>query len=265
MSYQRNICLADYTTFKIGGLAKYFVEIRQIKDLIKAVDFIEKKSLPYFILGGGSNLLISDQGFNGLAIKNSLNSFEFFNNKIKAESGVLLSDLVACSANQGLTGLEWAVGIPGTIGGAIQVKASAFNQSIDKLAEKVERKKGIIIQTILKLEKGDSRQSQNLINQYLIKRKASHPLEHPSAGCIFKNPPGKFAGELIDLAGLKGKRIGQAMVSKKHANFIVNLGGAKAEQVIELIELIKKQVLIKHQVVLKEEIDYLGFNESANS
>lgn len=259
MFYQQNIYLADYTTFKIGGPVKYFIEIKNIQDLNRAIDFAEKKSLPCFFIGQGSNLLVNDAGFDGIVIKNQANQFKISKNQIIVDSGAFLPDLVNASIKQGLTGLEWAIGIPGTIGGAIKVKASAYGQEINALVEKVEQNQGMILKLILNLKPGNKEESRKLANQYLKQRKQSQPLECASAGCIFKNSSEYHAGKLIDLAGLKKERIGQAMVSEKHANFIINIGKAKAKEVIELINLIKREVFEKEQVELEEEINYLGF------
>ncbi len=262
MDYQQNVYLAPYTTFKIGGPVKYFVEVKDEQELIEAVDFARRQSdLPYFILGGGSNLLVSDQGFNGLVIKNRLCHFQILGRQIVAQSGALLADLVSASAEAGLTGLEWAVGIPGTIGGAVKVNASAFGKSVSELVEQVKESDKIISLVKLGLKKGDCRKSREAIKDYLSQRSKTQPLRYPSAGCIFKNPPADYAGRLIEQAGLKGRRIGQVQVSQKHANFIINLGKGRASQVKELIDLIKQEVEKKSGAVLEEEIDYLGFGQ----
>lgn len=245
---KKNILLAPYTTFKIGGKAKYFYEAKNREDLIKAIKWAKAaKGLPYFILGGGSNILISDKGFDGLVIKLSIGN-----------AGVLLSKLVDESIKAGLTGLEWAVGIPGTVGGAVKGNASAFGVSMSDIVKSVKRYKDIILSVELELKKGNRKKSQKLIQEYLEYRKKSQPMEFPSAGCIFKNPEGDFAGRLIDQCGLKGTKIGKAMISKKHGNFIVNQGNAKAADVKKLIDLCKKKVKQKFGIELEEEIEYVG-------
>ena len=256
---QKNIPLAQYTTFKIGGPARYFFVAKNTQDLIKAVEFAQEKNLPFFILGGGSNLLVSDEGFDGLVIKANNNQLTINNNKIIAEAGVKLNDLIRTSIEVGLTGLEWAIGIPGTIGGAVKCQARAFGQSISELVKDVKKTDEIILSVELLLKKGNKKKSQQLIKEYLRKRKDSQPLDYPSAGCIFKNPAGQFAGQLIEHGGLKGKQIGQAMISQRHANFIINLGNAQAKDVRKLIQLIKKSVNKNFKINLEEEIEYLGF------
>jgi UDP-N-acetylmuramate dehydrogenase len=256
---QKNVCLAEYTTFRIGGRARYFFKAKTKEDLIRAVDFAKGKDLPFFILGGGSNLLVGDDGFDGLVILMDNKKLEINGNRIITEAGLRLSDLIKFSIKNNLTGLEWAIGIPGTVGGAIRVKASAYGQNISELVKKTETRDDIILSVVLELNKGDKEKSKKLIKEYIKKRRDSQPLNCPSAGCIFKNPLGQYAGQLIDRAGLKGTKIGQAMISDKHANFIVNLGGAQAKDVVELIRLIKKTIKEKFNLDLKEEIQYLGF------
>jgi len=256
---QENVSLAEYTTFKIGGPAKYFYIVKTTNDLIKATEFAKNKRLPYFILGGGSNLLVADNGFDGMIILMNNEKLEIGNYRIIAEAGVKLSALVKASVENNLTGLEWATGIPGTIGGAVKVNASAFGSNISELVRDVKEDNNIIFSIELELKKGNKEISKKLIKEYSQKRKNTQPLEYASAGCIFKNVPGYGAGRLIDQAGLKGVKIGQAMISDKHANFIINLGGAKAKDVVELIDLIKQKVKDKFNIELEEEINYLGF------
>ena len=282
----KNILLAPYTTFKIGGRAKYFCEARNSEDIITAITMAKKEDLPFFILGNGSNILVSDNGFEGLVIKFSIFNFQFSNNKITADAGVLLSKLVDESVKLGLTGLEWAAGIPGTVGGAVRGNAGAFGSSIVDIVKEIKvldigtsqvqilnnkdckfgyrdsvfkhNKNLILLSVELELKKGDKERSREMIREYLKKRQETQPLEFMSAGCIFKNPAGRSAGYLIEQCGLKGKKINGAMISEKHANFIINTGGAKAEDVINLINLCKEKVKEKFGVKLEEEIEYLG-------
>ncbi len=264
MKIQENISLASYTTFKIGGPARYFLIVR---DVAQAIDFAQEKNLPYFLLGGGSNLLVRDKGFNGVVIK-------LENKEIKlngeVDAGAKLSDLVDFTVKNDLTGLEWVAGIPGTVGGAIRGNAGAFGHSISEVIKEVKtfhketdyqfgyrdsvfkHNSDIILSAVFEFKKGVNRE---LIDEYL-KEREKHPLE-PSAGCIFQNPKPLFAGKLIEDCGLKGKRIGKAAISEKQANFIVNLGGAQAKDVFELIQLAKKEVKKKFNIELKEEIQYL--------
>ena len=255
---QKNVSLAPYITFKIGGPAKYFYEAKNSEDLIKAIKAAKKAGLPYFILGGGSNILVSDEGFDGLVIKLQATSYKLQATNIIADAGVLLSKLVSESVKAGLTGLEWAAGIPGTVGGAVRGNASAFKGSISNIVKNVRNYEDIIFSVEIELKKGDREKSLKMIKEYLEHRKKNQPLEYPSAGCIFKNPAGQYAGYLIDQCGLKGEKIGGAMISKKHANFIINTGNAKAKGVKKLIDLCKEKVKEKFGIELKEEIEYLG-------
>ena len=319
---KKNVLLKNYTTFKIGGRAKYFFIAKNTEDLIKAILVAKKFKLPFFILGGGSNLLVSDKGFKGLVIKIQNTKYKIQNTKIMAEVGVMLGELVNVSAKTGLSGLEWAVGIPGTVGGAIFGNAGVFGKSMKNIVKEIEvfdlsnekiktfknkdcqfdyresifkkNKNLIILSTKLKLKKEKKSKIERKMREYLNYRKENQPLNLPSAGSVFKNyelrlqpahhPPEKSgpiknyelvkefpelrefnkknlipAAWLIEKCGLKGKKIGGAKISEKHANFIVNLGEAKAEDVKKLINLAKKKVKNKFSITLEEEIQFLGF------
>lgn len=262
MIFQENVCLAEYTTFKIGGPAKYFFIAKTKEELIEAIRTAKKKRLPFFVLGGGSNVLVSDEGFDGLVIKVQISKFKIQDSTIYAEAGVKLKDLIKLTAKEGLTGLEWATGIPEvTVGGAIRTNAGAFKGSMRDIIKKVEVLPGaeIVVSALLELKKGDKKEIQKQIDYVLNYRKTNHPMNLPSAGCIFKNPATAPSAQLIEKCGLKGKIIGKAQISEKHANFIVNLGGAKAEDVCELIKLTKQKVKEKLNIELEEEIKYVGF------
>ena len=294
--FQKNVLLKNYTTFRIGGKAEYFFVAKNKKDLIKAISVAKKLKLPFFVLGGGSNLLVSDKGFNGILIKIRNTKYEIpacpagrQNTKIMAEAGVMLGELVNILAKTELSGLEWAAGIPGTVGGAIFGNAGAFNKSMKDVVKSVEalevknekckvknfknrdckfsyrdsifknNKNLIILSVTLQMKRGDKKEIENKIKKNLEQRNKTQPLNFPSGGSIFKNPPGFFAGELVKRCGLKGKKIGNVKISEKHSNFIVNLGNGKAKDVIKLIKLIKQKVKKKFGVTLEEEIQFLGF------
>ena len=284
---KQDILLKDYTTFKIGGKAKYFYKAKTKEELIKAVKTAKKLRLPFFILGGGSNILVADKGYQGLVIKMLHTNHLILDTKISAEAAVPLSLLVKKSLESNLTGLEWGIGIPGTVGGAIRGNAGAFGESIGNIIKQVEvfnsekekienysqkdsdfayresvfkkRPELVILSAELELKIGNKEKIQKKMKEYLDYRKDSQPLEFPSAGSIFKNPSDISAGQFIDRCGLKGKRIGNVEISKKHANFIINLGDGKAEDVLKLIDLMKKQVKDKFNIQLEEEIQYVGF------
>ena len=308
LKIKEKIPLKEYTTFKIGGLARYFFVAKSREDLKNAILWAKKKKLLFFILGGGSNILFSDKGFKGLIIKMQNSKCKIKNTKVVAEAGVLLQKLVLETAKKGLSGLENLAGIPGTLGGAIWGNAGAFGREIGDLVEEVKvldvgssklevkklkkedckfgyrdsifkkRKNWIILGATLKLKRGKRKEIEEKIKEILRLRKEKQPLEFPSAGSVFKNVPiekvskrirEKFrekikdgllpAGVLIEAAGLKGVQIGGAKISEKHANFIVNVGNAKASDVKELIEKIKKEVKKKFKIQLEEEIKLVGF------
>ena len=284
---QKDVLLSDYTTFRIGGPAKYFLKVEDKESLIKALSFSKNLSLPFFILGAGSNLLVSDSGYEGLVINFQFSIFNFQDNKIISGSGVRLGRLVQAALENNLSGLEWAAGIPGTLGGAIFGNAAAFDGSTGELVEKVEvldtndlqikslrqkecqfgyrdsifkhKKNLIILSALLSLKKSDRKKIEIKMREHLDYKKKTQPLNFSSAGSVFKNPKGYSAGFLIDKCGLKGKRIGNVEISKKHANFIVNLGGGKAKDVMSLIKLAKESVKKKYGIILEPEIQFLGF------
>ena len=301
---KQNILLKNYTTFKIGGPAKYFYIAKTKDDLIKAIKLAKEYALPFFILGGGSKLLVADEGYKGLIINFQLAHcshtaiFNFQNSKIYVEAGMKLSDLIRLCLEKSLTGLEWAAGIPkATIGGAIRGNAGAFGQAMADMVVKVgvfdcltlkvkqfnnseckfdyrnsifkQNPNLVILSAELKLKKDDKEKIKQEIKKVFDYRRSHHPMNFPSAGSIFENPrlrqgfggqvKSQSAGSLIEQCGLKGKQIGKAQISEKHANFIINLGGAEASDVIQLIELAKQKVKQKFKVELKEEVQYLGF------
>ncbi|PKL72287.1 UDP-N-acetylenolpyruvoylglucosamine reductase [Candidatus Kuenenbacteria bacterium HGW-Kuenenbacteria-1] len=308
---QKNISLASYTTFKIGGTAKYFYLAKNTKDLIKIIEATKQEKIPFFVLGGGSNILVKDQGFDGLAIKIQSSKFKIQNCnskfKIICDSGTLLGKLVQETSKKGIGGLEWFIGIPGTIGGAVYGNAGwpKDKKNIGDFVKNVtilkngaqftisnlkcqfgyrdsifKHNNNVILSVELQLPKGDSLEIKKRMREILLTR-ITNTSQGNSAGCIFKNiklgtlnkklfekyPKLKnvvknnfiSAGYLIDQCGLKGKKIGKAIVSEKHANFIINTGQAKAEDVVMLISLIKQKVRDKFNVQLQEEIQYIGF------
>ena len=285
---QKNVLLKNYTTFHIGGPAKYFFAVKTKEDLIKAIKVAKKLKLPFFVLGGGSNLLVSDKRFKGLVIKNETRNFEIKKEKMIAESGIILNTLIKAAIKSGLSGLEKGSGIPGTLGGAVfgnsgwpkgdwaigdlveKAELLMPNGKIKKVGrkwfsfgyrnsrlKKIKGEKPIILEVVLKFKKGKRKDLEKKRLEILRTRTQKIPAGF-SAGSIFKNPFQKPAGFLIEKCNLKGKRIGHVKISEKHANFIVNLGSGRAKDVIKLINLAKKRVKNKFGVVLQEEIQYLG-------
>jgi len=312
LNIQENIKLAPYTSFKIGGKARYFVEVGDKNELEEALQHALKNKLDFFVLGGGSNVLISDKGFDGLIIKLITKNSELKiteNNSIECFAGENLASVVNFVRDNSLSGLEWAVGIPGTIGGAVRGNAGAFGGDMKDIVDRVEciciddnlKKKIfptnecgfeyrnsvfknppnlIIVSVILKLKKGDKNEIQNKMKEIIFQRNEKNPKNAKSGGSFFTNPivndekllekferdSGKKisnniipAGWLIQEAGLTGKKIGGAIISEKHANFIVNTGNATAEDIIMLASIIKQKVRTKLGVQLVEEVKFLGF------
>lgn len=289
-----DVLLAGHTTFKIGGPADLFYEANTTDKIIQAVKLARRLKIPYFILGEGSNLLVSDQGFKGLVIKirsaNWRTKLKIQNSILIAEAGVKLRTLVEETAKADLFGLEFAAGIPGTLGGAVRGNAGAWQQNIGDrvLRVRVLTKKGetkwlsqkdcqfkyrqsrfkkaseIILEVELQLGEGVKKEISKKIKKILKKREIQ-PKE-PSAGCIFINPTQRLpirlsAGKLIEECGLKGRRIGDAQISLQHANFIVNLGQARAKDVLQLIKLAKTKVQKKFGIKLEKEIYLVGFDK----
>jgi len=280
-----NVALRDYTTFKIGGAAKYFFIAKKKKDVALALSWAKRHNLPFFILGGGGNTLVGDKGYQGLVIKMELENYRLERNIVFVEAGVVLNQLAKIAADDSLSGLEWAVGIPGTVGGAIWGNCGAFGESISDTVQEIEifdvlegkmkvlkkkdckfnyrtsifkkKKNFIILSAKLKLKKEDKNKIEEKIEKNLEYRKKTQP-SLPSAGSVFKNPKGFFAAKLIAECGLKGKRIGKAKISEQHANFILNLGKASANDIKKLIKLVKQKVKDRFGITLEEEICYLN-------
>lgn len=279
---KKNEPLAKHTTFGIGGPADWFCEAKTTEEVAEAVTAARKAEIPSFILGKGSNLLVADEGFRGLVIAIRNTQYIIRNTEIIAEAGTPLKKLVQLAVKNSLSGLEFAVGIPGTIGGAVVGNAGTARKWIGDLVEKVEvlgedgeihqlptsecqfayrtsrfkKTKEVILRVWLRLKKDEPKMIKKKMAEFWAKRK-NQPIQK-SAGSIFKNPPGKSAGWLIDQCGLKGKTIGETQISPKHANFIVNLGQANCQDVLKLISLAKEKVKQKFGVVLDEEIKIVG-------
>ncbi len=284
--YQKNQKLSIYSSFRLGGLADWFCQAKNEKDLIETIVFCQKQKIPFFVLGGGSNILFSDKGFRGMVIKIENREIKIKKEKVMAGAGVSLKKLLQLTAENSLTGLEFLAGIYGSVGGAIVGNAGAWQENIGDKVERVKifnkgnqfkwlnqeecqfayrqsrfkKSKEIILKVEFKLKEGDKRKIKRKISENLAKRE-KQPQE-PSAGSIFINPKPKSAGLLIEACGLKGKRIGGAQISEKHANFIVNLGRAKTKDVLELIALAQKKVKEKFKITLQPEIIIL--NENGN-
>lgn len=281
--------LSKYSTFQIGGPADFFYKLKNNNDLPPLISFAKKHHLKYFIIGGGSNILFDDKGFHGLIIKIETKNITIKNTKITADAGVPVATLLNASINQSLTGLESWIGLPGTVGGAVRgnagcnglecknilVSATILNPKTNKIRtvsnkyfkfkyrqSKLKQTKEIILNATFKLQKRRSRfqsptQQKKLIAEIRKSRMDKQPFGS-STGSFFKNPStNQPAGLLIEQAGLKGKTIGKAQISTKHANFLLNLGHATSKNIIKLANLARKSVKAKFGLTLEEEVQIL--------
>lgn len=287
IEYRQNEPMRAHTTFKIGGEADIFIIPASPAALISAVKKCTELEIPYFILGNGSNLLVSDGGIEGAVISLAgINGISAEGEKITCGAGAMLSSVCLKALSLSLTGLEFAYGIPGTAGGALYMNAGAYGGQMADVIESAECltasgeiktlkkedmrlgyrssvfKKGglIIISLTLALKKGDKVEIKAEMDELLNRRKQKQPLEYPSAGSTFKRPEGYFAGALIEKNGLKGLSVGGAQVSEKHAGFVINRGGATAADVKALIGKIQKTVFENDGVMLEPEVIFTGRN-----
>ena len=287
IEYRQNEPMRAHTTFKIGGEADIFIIPASPAALISAVKKCTGLEIPYFILGNGSNLLVSDGGIEGAVISLSgINGISAEGEKITCGAGAMLSSVCLKALSLSLTGLEFAYGIPGTAGGALYMNAGAYGGQMADVIESAECltatgeiktlkkedmrlgyrssvfKNGglIIISLTLALKKGDKTEIKAEMDELLNRRKQKQPLEYPSAGSTFKRPEGYFAGALIEKNGLKGLTVGGAQVSEKHAGFVINRGGATAADVKALIGKIQKKVFENDGVMLEPEVIFTGRN-----
>ena len=282
----RNEPMKKHTTFRIGGPADYYLCPHSAKEIQKVVEICQEEKLPYFILGNGSNLLVSDKGYRGAVIQlwKNVSDIGVEGCLIHAKAGASLAKIAAQALEEGLTGMEFAAGIPGTLGGAVVMNAGAYGGEMKDILKEVlvmdqqgkiftlEKKdlklgyrtsavkeKGyIVLAAALELRPGNREEIKKLMEDLKQRRVEKQPLELPSAGSTFKRPEGYFAGKLIMDAGLRGFSIGGAQVSEKHCGFIVNTGGASASDVLALIREVQKKVRDKFGVELETEVKFLG-------
>ncbi len=280
--------MAPYTTFHVGGQSEALYRADNLEELRRVIVFANRERIPYLVVGRGSNLLVKDKGIDGLVIvlEGSLAAVEQENTEdmtVVVGAGLPLVDLLSYCRGAGLGGLECFAGIPGTVGGAVIMNAGAFGEAFGSRVQEIqmitpqgdllardreqlrfsyrqlEIKKGVVtVRARLKLYRESKDTVAKRMADYLKMRKLNQPLEYPSAGSVFRNPPNEYAGRLIENAGLKGKRIGGAMISDKHANFIVNTGGAKAKDVLDLLNLVRESVKKETGIELEPEIKIVG-------
>ncbi len=280
-----DVPMKRYTSLRVGGPADCLLFPKDLKELRKVVLHARGKGIPLFILGRGTNLIVLDGGIRGLVVtlREGLKGIWVRGEDIEAEAGCSLQQLVRFSFQKGLTGFEAFFGIPGTVGGGLAMNAGAWGEEMgnvvqavsfmDEKGEVFERSRSqlrftyrrldfppnwIILKGSFRTEKGRKEEILERMMSFYERRKRNQPLDHPSAGSIFKNPEEGPAGKWIEEIGLKGFRIGQAMVSEQHANFIINLGRARAEEVLRLIEWIEKKVYEERGIALEREVKVVG-------
>jgi len=278
--------LKNHTTFKIGGNCIALIEPREVSDIVETIKICRENSIKFFVIGNGSNLLVPDEGYNGVIIKlkSEFSKIEVEGYYLIVNSGAKLSEVYTVAYENSLTGFEFASGIPGTIGGAIYMNAGAYGGEMKDIVESVEvldldnfelrelkneelefsyrksiiQRKNYIVTTIkLKLQKGNKEEINAVYEDLRERRNSKQPLNFGSAGSTFKRPEGHFASKLIEDAGLKGYHINDAWVSEKHSGFIVNKGNASFKEVMELIEYVQKVVFEKFGVKLETEVRIL--------
>lgn len=282
-----NVLLAPYTSARIGGPADWFLVVKSADELEQAVRLAWEDGVPFTLLGSGSNVLVSDKGIRGLVILNRASNVRFFEDespRVWAESGAGLSQVAQRAAAHGYGGLEWAATVPGTVGGAVYGNAGAFGGDIAHSlvvahlltpqgqvswsaeemgygyrTSRLKRKEveAVVLAAELRLERSTPEEARRLIAEFSRRRKATQP-PGASMGSMFKNPPGDYAGRLIEAAGLKGLRVGNVEVSPIHANFFVNRGEARAADVRALVEQVQAKVMDTFGVQLELEIEFLG-------
>ena len=275
-----------HTTFRIGGPADYFLLPSTAEEVKKILEICKEKELPYFILGNGSNLLVSDEGYCGVIIQlyRNYGGITVEGTNIRAGAGALLSQIASAAKNASLTGFEFAGGIPGTLGGAVVMNAGAYGGEMKNVlkevtvmteqgeimtipAEKLEmgyrtslvKKAGyLVLEAVISLKAGDVEEIKAIMKDLTEKRVSKQPLEYPSAGSTFKRPEGYFAGKLITDAGLRGYQVGGAQVSEKHCGFVINKGNATAADVCGLMKDVQEKVQEQFGVTLEPEVKFLG-------
>lgn len=279
-------CMAKHTTFQTGGLADLFLMPQTAQQVQESIRLLRAENIPYLVIGNGSNLLVSDKGIRGAVIQlgSKMQQITVDRNTLYIQCGALLSTAAGKAADAGLDGFAFASGIPGTFGGAVVMNAGAYGGemkdvliSVDVLTKDLEIKtvaaedlqlsyrysivpeqEYIVLGGTVKLKQGDRTQIQAYMAELAKQRREKQPLQYPSAGSTFKRPEGYFAGKLISDAGLKGKTIGGAQVSEKHAGFIINIGGATTKDILELITFCQKTVMEQFGVQLETEVKMVG-------
>lgn len=278
--------MKDYTTFRVGGEAECILLIQQEEELRKLVIYLNRIEQDYFILGNGSNLLVGDKGYRGIVLKfdGPMEEIAVDGTRVTARAGALLSQVAVAAREHSLTGLEFAAGIPGSIGGGVVMNAGAYEGEMKQIVEAVrvmdrdgeiitldndtmefgyrtsiiKNRSFIVLEVAMRLAQGDGGRISAKMEELAALRRSRQPLEYPSAGSTFKRPEGYYAGKLIMEAGMRGYRIGGAQVADKHCGFVVNTGGATAADIREVIEEVQERVRERFHVSLEPEVVFLG-------
>lgn len=286
---RRDEPMTRHTSFRIGGPTAVYVEPETLDGVVRVLDWVRDRGVPYFILGQGTNVLVSDRGLGAVVVSTGrgLRRAEVDGSRIRSGSGVLLTRLAHLAEGAGLSGLEFAISIPGTLGGALVMNAGAHGSamvevvrsvlvwdpdegvhSIDAAAAEFEYRQSrfqrhpwIALEAEMELLPGDRAEIRERMHHFMAVRKKSQPVGEPNAGSVFKNPTPQYAGRLIESIGAKGWRVGDAEVSRLHANFIVNRGHARAVDVLSLMRRVRCRVFQEHRVVLRPEVRWLGPSE----
>lgn len=279
--------MSRHTTFRVGGPADCLVELENREQLCRVLRYLQLVEIPYVILGNGSNVLVSDRGYEGIVLQvgDKMSSIRVEGCRIIAQAGALMSKVARIAMENGLTGLEFASGIPGTVGGGVVMNAGAYGGEMKQVVQNVKAadKDGemleldnetmefdyrystllgrsyVVTEVEFELQQGEQDRIKALMDDLASKRREKQPLEYPSAGSTFKRPEGHFAGALIMNAGLAGFQIGGARVSEKHCGFVINTGNATAADVLEVVQEVQRRVMDKFHVELEPEIIFLGF------
>lgn len=278
--------MSKHTTFRVGGPADYFVMPQNTEEVQKVVTLCRENSMPYYVLGNGSNLLVSDRGYRGVIVQiyKEMNRIQIEGTTIRVQAGALLSKIGSAALEAGLTGFEFASGIPGTVGGAVVMNAGAYGGETKDILKSatvltpdgavltlyneelelgyrtsvVAKNDYVVLEAEYELSPGEREAIRAKMDELKVQRVTKQPLEFPSAGSTFKRPEGYFAGKLIQDAGLRGFAVGGAQVSEKHCGFVINKGGATAADICELIQQVSDRVMQEFGVRLEPEVKMLG-------
>lgn len=278
--------MSKHTTFRVGGAADYFVMPKTATEVEAVISICRRSKTPYYVLGNGSNLLVGDKGYRGVIIQigKEMSSIIIEETALRVQAGALLSRIAKEAADHSLTGMEFAAGIPGTLGGAVVMNAGAYGGEMKDILQEVTvlngegqvmvlsneelelgyrtsvvaRKGYIVLEAVIRLENGNKEEIRGYMDELRNKRVSKQPLEYPSAGSTFKRPEGYFAGKLIQDTGLCGFQVGGAQVSEKHCGFVINKGNATAADIISLMQQVSEKVNEKFGVTLEPEVKRLG-------